>query len=221
MVALAQNTSETSSWDVLNTFQKRHSRAREVKTARCTEASHSKSLSRVEIWLMIYESCVGLESFTRDPIGFDGGAYGIYEYCHTKPHIYMDPFGKQIMPPSIDSGYPLYMPAPHTSPTLPTPPVRITPVKPPGWISTAISAAGSIMTNPPPVSELFPEFVSCSIYPCGMESCFLCLMFCGSDYPHSTGLYQLGGVPCRLSARFSCDQFQGIYIDIYSPTLIA
>ncbi|MFN9416728.1 MAG: RHS repeat domain-containing protein [Pirellula sp.] len=34
----------------------------------------------------------------RDPIGFEGGSYSIVEYCHSKPHIYMDPFGKQIMP---------------------------------------------------------------------------------------------------------------------------
>jgi RHS repeat-associated protein len=59
---------------------------------------------------------------TRDPIGFDGGAFGSYEYCHTKPHIYMDPFGKQIMPPSIGGSYPIYMPAPHTPPTSPPPP---------------------------------------------------------------------------------------------------
>jgi RHS repeat-associated protein len=52
----------------------------------------------------------------RDPIGFDGGAYGIYEYCHTKPLIYMDPTGEQILPfPAIPG---------HNTP--PTPPIRIT-----------------------------------------------------------------------------------------------
>ena len=73
MVALAPNTSETSPWDVLDGFPKLHSRAREVKTRICTEALHSKSLSHVEICLVISESCVGLESFTRDPIGFFDG----------------------------------------------------------------------------------------------------------------------------------------------------
>jgi len=84
MVALAPNTSETSSWDVLDGFPKLHSRARDLKTRICTEAPHSKSLSRVEIWLMISESCVGLESFTRDPIGMHDGAsvYQIYFWLH-------------------------------------------------------------------------------------------------------------------------------------------
>jgi len=119
MVALAPNTSETSTWDVLDGFSKLHSRAREAKTTRCTEAPASKSLSRVEIWLVISESCVGLESFPRDPIGFEGGAYGIYKYCHNKPNNYMDPFGMQIQPPSIGAGYPIYMPAPHVGASVP------------------------------------------------------------------------------------------------------
>jgi hypothetical protein len=132
MVALAPITNETPVWDVHDTFPKLHSRAREAKTSICTEAPRFKSRSGIEIWLTIYETCDRLESFTRDPIGFDGGAYGIYEYCHTKPHIYMDPFGKQIMPPSIGAGYPIYMPAPHEPPSPPTPwPKVLPPMGPP------------------------------------------------------------------------------------------
>jgi len=93
MVALAPNTSETSTWDILDGFPKLHSRAHEVKTRICTEAPHSKSLGRVEIWLVISESCVGLESFTRDPIGFDGSEWGLYEYCGAKPLDWFDPTG--------------------------------------------------------------------------------------------------------------------------------
>ncbi len=93
MVALAPNTSEPSPWDVLDTFPKQHSRAREAKTPSCTEVPHSKSLDRVEIWLLIYEGCVGLESFTRDPIGFDGGGHGVYEYCRGFPTRAVDPSG--------------------------------------------------------------------------------------------------------------------------------
>jgi len=89
MVALAPNTSETSSWDVLEGFPKLHSRAREVKTRICTEAPHSKSFGRVEIWLMISESCVGLESFTRDPIGLRGGP-SQYNYVYASPLMYLD-----------------------------------------------------------------------------------------------------------------------------------
>ena len=84
MVALAPNSSETSTWDVLDGFPKLHSRAREAKTQSCTEAPHSKSLGRVEIWLMIYESREGLESFTRDPIDeeFDIEEINLYEFVY-------------------------------------------------------------------------------------------------------------------------------------------
>ena len=93
MVALAPNTSETSTWDVLDGFPKLHSRAREVKTTHCTEASHSKSLDCVEIWLTIYEGCDGLESFTRDPIGFDGSEWNLYSYVDSRPLLGLDPSG--------------------------------------------------------------------------------------------------------------------------------
>ena len=93
MVALAPNTSETSPWDVLDTFPKLHSRAREAMTPRCTEAPHSKSLGRVEIWLMIYESRGGLEFFTRDPIGFKGSPYDLYEFVDGNPLGKTDPSG--------------------------------------------------------------------------------------------------------------------------------
>ena len=92
MVALAPNTSETSTWDVLDRFPKLHSRAREVKTARCTEAPAFKSLSRVEIWLTIYEGCAGLELFTRDPTGYRGGI-NLYEYVKSSPLWHSDPSG--------------------------------------------------------------------------------------------------------------------------------
>ena len=101
MVALAPNTSETSSWDVLSTFPKLHSRAREVKTRICTEATHSKSLGRVEIWLVISESCVGLESFTRDPIGFDGSEWGLYEFSNSRSLTMVDPSGTVCQQPCV------------------------------------------------------------------------------------------------------------------------
>ena len=34
---------------------------------------------------------------TRDPIGFDGGSLNIQEYCHSKPFIYTDPTGMQLL----------------------------------------------------------------------------------------------------------------------------
>ena len=92
MVALASNPSETSTWNILDGFPKLHSRAREVITARCTEAPHSKSLSRVEIWQLIYEGCDGLEFFTRDPIGYLDDLL-LYQYVHGHALSSMDPLG--------------------------------------------------------------------------------------------------------------------------------
>jgi RHS repeat-associated protein len=34
---------------------------------------------------------------TRDPIGFEGGSLNIQEFCHSKPLIYMDPTGMQLL----------------------------------------------------------------------------------------------------------------------------
>jgi hypothetical protein len=95
MVALAPITNETPAWDVQDTFPKLHSRAREEKTTPCTEAPHSKSLVRVEIWQAIYETCDGLESFTRDPIGFAGSPFSLYEFLDSRGTSTTDPTGKQ------------------------------------------------------------------------------------------------------------------------------
>jgi|GEM_PF-5762726 len=134
MVALAPNTSETSTWDVLDGFPKLHSRAREVKTTRCTEAPASKSFGRVEIWLVISESCVGLESFTRDPIGFKGGD-NFYSFVLGWAMSAVDPSGLDGYPLGPWVGgqqYPYLLPGqrvpghPHnpTGPVPSIPPVR-------------------------------------------------------------------------------------------------
>ena len=93
MVALAPNTSETSPWDVLDTFPKLHSRAREAITGSCTEAPHSKSRNGIEIWQLIYEGCDGLEFFTRDPIGYRAGDENIYRFLFDDPLMGLDPTG--------------------------------------------------------------------------------------------------------------------------------
>ncbi len=92
MVALAPNTSETSPWDVLNTFPKLHSRAREAFTRTCTEVPHSKSLNCVEIWQAIYDCRDGLESFTRDPIGYEDGNSLYESYLRM---VKADPYGNK------------------------------------------------------------------------------------------------------------------------------
>ena len=109
MVALAPNTSETSPWDVLDTFPKLHSRARETITTSCTEVAHSKSLGRVEIWLMIYEGCDGLESFTRDPIGYYSGDLDLYSFVSNSPTFFGDPSGllRSQPQPNLGGGHSL------------------------------------------------------------------------------------------------------------------
>ena len=93
MVALAPNTSETSTWEVLDGFPELHSRAREAKTTPCTEVPMLKSRSGIEIWLTIYETCDGLESFTRDPIGFHGSKWNLFVFVQDRPLANRDPLG--------------------------------------------------------------------------------------------------------------------------------
>ena len=99
MVALAPNTSETSTWDILDGFSKLHSRAREAITGSCTEAPHSKSRSGIEIWQVVFESCDGLESFTRDPIGYHDG-YLLYASTFATMSA-VDPSGLEVEDPKI------------------------------------------------------------------------------------------------------------------------
>jgi len=96
MVAIASNTSETSTWDILNGFPKLHSRAREAKTNRYAEATGWKPLTRVEIKQVIYDSRIRLESFSRDPIGYEGSEWNLYEYVAGKPTKYLDPSGLRL-----------------------------------------------------------------------------------------------------------------------------
>ena len=112
MVALDPITNETPAWDVLDTFPKLHSRAREVKTTHCTEAPHSKSLDCVEIWQAIYETCDRLESFTRDPIGFKSLCNNFYSFVWGRSLSKVDPSGlfddvpKPVVHPTHYAEYP-------------------------------------------------------------------------------------------------------------------
>jgi len=125
MVALASNTSETSSWDILEGFPKPLSRARETKTRPCTEAATCKSLNRVEIRQVIYDSRIRLESFSRDPIGFEGSGSNLYEYVEGSPLDRADPTGEAW----ID--WPWNWIWPPKQPPLPAPPGWTPEVKPP------------------------------------------------------------------------------------------
>jgi len=43
---------------------------------------------------VISESCVGLESFTRDPIDFEGSKWNLYEFGSSRPNGMVDPSGE-------------------------------------------------------------------------------------------------------------------------------
>ena len=106
MVALATNTSETSPWDVLDGFPKLHSRARDDFTSTCTEAPHSKLFGRVEIWLTIYDCRGGLESFTRDPIGYEDLEASLYHFVYGRVTVLVDPSGLTPVPGDTIIGTP-------------------------------------------------------------------------------------------------------------------
>jgi len=103
MVAVASNTSETSPWNILNGFPKLHSRAREAKTRHCTEATACKSLNCVEIWQVIYDYRIRLESFSRDPIEYNAGV-NQYQLMSSNVLVGMDPNGLFEVSRSVD-GY--------------------------------------------------------------------------------------------------------------------
>ncbi len=54
-------------WDSLCAFPEPHTRAREVETTCCAGVSITKSLERIEIPLVIYDSCDGLGLLSNFP----------------------------------------------------------------------------------------------------------------------------------------------------------
>ncbi len=86
-------------------FENPHSRARSIASF-CTDSTRCKSLDRIDMRFSIYESRVGLESFSRDPIGYEGGSIGLYEYCIAKPLHFVDSTGFRGRVPS-DTDFPL------------------------------------------------------------------------------------------------------------------
>ncbi len=68
-----------------------HSRARSIASI-CTDPSRCKSLQRIEMRLSIYESRIGLDSFSRDPIGYVDGA-NLYQFVRNSSLTFVDPMG--------------------------------------------------------------------------------------------------------------------------------
>jgi len=228
MVALAPHDSETSTWDVLNTFPKLHSRAREVKTHICTEASHSKSLGCVEIWLVIYESYAGLESFTRDPISYTQSVYSLYAAMFAVKAA-MDPGGIDlVMPwhPNAQWWWPFTGTPSVGNPYAPplTPPV-VAPITIPAWAFPFLACAASAVVgvtadaiwrwiNGEPIA-LDARAVTAAITDCVWGSCAAVLVAAIAASPTVIGtclIVGIGAPTCWLAGEVVCelyDRFQG------------
>jgi RHS repeat-associated protein len=66
----------------------------------------------------MYEATVG-RFCSRDPIGYAAGSKGLYEYCHSQPGKFIDPWGKQIMPPQPIPFLPFSETPPYRAPYVP------------------------------------------------------------------------------------------------------
>jgi|GEM_PF-5336375 len=73
---------------------KPHSRAHGNSALDSHRESACKSLNRIEIRLWIYESCIRLESLSRDPIKYKGSEWNLYEYVNGMPLDNTDPSGE-------------------------------------------------------------------------------------------------------------------------------
>ena len=92
MVALLENT---------DNFSKTAHRARGATTSTHAPVNlRSNSLNRIEFRAYTYVDRRRLGSCSKDPIGYEAGSNCLYEYCHSEPLKYIDPWGKQIMPPT-------------------------------------------------------------------------------------------------------------------------
>ena len=101
MVALA-NPTKTSTYDSFAAFEKPHSRVRGKVAHQLHRDVPRKSLSRIEIRLSFLKSHVRLESFTRDPIGYWGEDFDLYEYVGSNSIVYVDPLGNFRVRPGDD-----------------------------------------------------------------------------------------------------------------------
>ena len=91
-------------------------------------ATELKSSKRIGLGHFTYDNCRRLDSCSKDPITYAAGSNCLYEYCHSKPYSYVDPWGMQIMatmPPGLSP-----FPGPVTNPNRPVP----SPVTKPGPI---------------------------------------------------------------------------------------
>ena len=127
---------------------------------RCSKSSGRRSLRR-----RIYDECDQLGSCSRDPVGYEAGSNCLYEYCHSKPYSYVDPWGKQIYVP-IPPGRP---PKPHQ----PTDPLN------PGWPLPSDRADDPWNRNPN-VVPVTPKTICESMK--GFTACAKCLPSCEKTF---------------------------------------
>jgi hypothetical protein len=82
------------------------STARDLATAACTEH-------------------IQLVSCARDPITYAAGSNCLYEYCHGRPRVFVDPWGTQIMVTLPPGHHPFpYPTSPLPPKPIPNPPIR-------------------------------------------------------------------------------------------------
>ncbi|TWT55996.1 hypothetical protein CA85_47040 [Allorhodopirellula solitaria] len=106
---------------------KNRTRARaRVERCRSRRASCETTAKRTSKPACVYESCRRLESCSRDPIGYVGSEWSLYEYVSSVPIQYMDPMGLQ----TFGDGPPPGMGSPPMDWHLP-PPKTIYDVRPP------------------------------------------------------------------------------------------
>ena len=108
MVAFASHTIENSYRRAALRFEKPLSRVRGNSAIGSHRARSFNSLNRIEMRLSIYESRDRLESFSRDPIGFEGSPYNLYEYVESNPLVGTDPLG--LYCPLTGQGFPCTFP---------------------------------------------------------------------------------------------------------------
>ncbi len=104
---------------------------------------------------------------SKDPIGYAAGSNCLYEYCHGKPYKYIDPWGKQIMPPTGPSIH--LPPESWPAPVDPFPAPRV-----PGSGGGALGAVCTLVT----IDLATPEPTDLCLPKIGVEVAVITVLLC-------------------------------------------
>ncbi|MFN9411131.1 MAG: RHS repeat domain-containing protein [Pirellula sp.] len=120
---------------------------------------------------------------TRDPIGFEGGSLNVQEYCHSKPFIYMDPTGMQL----------LANPLPPVAPPPPVVPVV--------GVGVGVGTAGGGITAGGCVAAVGPAVVPGTILGLCIYECPVIGTKCTLQGPMTRACYYICPVKCPPKAK--------------------